>query len=74
MQDELRFIYIVHGGDPKKCRRCYASTRPPCRVCGHALSGRIESGINQTTCEVCGTVQIVSFDGGIMQGKGEQYG
>lgn len=60
MKDELHVIYIVHGGSPQSCRRCYASTRPPCFSCGHALSGNIETSTNRTVCEFCNTAQDAS--------------
>ena len=54
--DEIVVSYIIHGGDPKECRRCQNSTRPPCLKCGHALSGNINTGLdNSTVCEYCGT-------------------
>ena len=53
--DELVVTYQVHGGDPKDCRRCYASTRPPCKHCGHALSANVETrnDLKSTVCELC---------------------
>ena len=53
--DESVVIYQVHGGDPKDCRRCQASTRPYCKKCGHALSGNVETrnDPNTTLCEFC---------------------
>ena len=55
--DVITVEYLVHGGDPKDCRRCYASTRPCCKKCGHALSGNVETRNepNTTTCEFCFT-------------------
>ena len=58
-QDEIQVIQIVHGGDPKDCRRCYMSTRPPCLNCGHALSGNIDLR-NVTICEFCKTAHVMS--------------
>jgi hypothetical protein len=60
MEDELQVVFIIHGGSPQSCRRCYVSTRPPCSSCGHALSGNIETSTNQTVCEFCGTAQDAS--------------
>lgn len=53
-QDELHVVYIVHGGNPKECRRCLVSTRPPCPECGHSLSGNVDSMTKITVCEFCG--------------------
>ena len=50
--------YTTHGGNPKDCRRCYASIRPPCKKCGHALSGEIRDG-KSTICEYCFTQQDI---------------
>lgn len=57
--DEVTVTYIVHGGDPKKCRRCYSSIRPPCVECGHALTAEITLPGNWTICEFCKTRQQV---------------
>lgn len=52
-EDEVHVIYIVHGGDPKDCRRCQMATRPPCPKCGHALSANVDSRTHMTVCEYC---------------------
>ena len=61
--DELAVTYQVHGGDPKDCRRCYASTRPSCKECGHALSGNVEThnDPNTTLCEFCLTTNEIEL-------------
>lgn len=46
-----------HVDRPKFCARCNLSTRPPCSVCGHSLSGEIND--NKTTCEVCGKMHTI---------------
>ena len=51
-----------HHGYPKDCIRCYCSPRQNCSKCGHSLAGRIsnmniETGIGESTCEVCGSLE-----------------
>jgi len=56
--DEVAVTYIVHGGDPKTCRRCFNSIRQACKECGHTLSANIDHN-NNTTCEYCGLYQHI---------------
>jgi predicted amidophosphoribosyltransferase len=58
-QDEIHVTYIVHGGNPKDCRRCQKSVRPSCSNCGHSLSGNIDNKNKWTTCEFCFTRQSI---------------
>lgn len=51
----------THTQDPADCPRCRASERAACPKCGHSLTGLITH--NQTACEYCGLMSMVSYGG-----------